>query len=112
MATAVGPGWSSFAVSCYTQEQRADDEVVACYRTTTGEPVSRHRDAARFWESVGGAGPRGTPTLSGPGVYTRGGGILNALDAASGAVGWPRSGCPWRPVDGIASRPGTTSYCR
>jgi outer membrane protein assembly factor BamB len=91
----VGPGWSSVAMGgglLYTQEQRGDFEVVAAYSVATGEPVWAHRDAVRFWESNGGAGPRATPTLHRGRLYAMGAtGILNALDARSGRLLWSRN---------------------
>ncbi len=90
----VGPGWSSFAVRgdfFFTQEQRGDDEVVSCYSVTSGDPVWRHSDETRFWESNAGAGPRGTPTIHGDLVISFGAtGILNVLAASDGTLVWSR----------------------
>jgi outer membrane protein assembly factor BamB len=91
----IGPGWASFAVKgdiLFTQEQRGDDEIVSAYRVSTGEPVWRHRDRGRLTDPMGGPGPRATPTLGVDHLYTFGStGILNALDAATGAVTWSRN---------------------
>jgi outer membrane protein assembly factor BamB len=109
----IGPGWSSFAVAgdvLYTQEQRGDEEIVSAYRVSTGEPVWMHKDAVRFYETNGGAGPRATPTIDGVRVYSLGAtGILNALDATSGRLVWSRdaaaaTGAPL-PTWGFSSSP-------
>jgi len=90
----VGPGWSSFALvgdRLCTQEQRGEDETVACYRASTGDPLWVHADRARFWEALAGAGPRATPTYHEGRLYTFGAtGMLNCLDAGTGDVRWSR----------------------
>jgi hypothetical protein len=91
----VGPGWSSVTVvdgRLFTQEQHGDQEAVVCYDAATGRELWSHEDAARFWESVAGAGPRATPTFADGRLYTFGGsGILNCLDAATGTSHWTRN---------------------
>jgi hypothetical protein len=109
----IGPGWSSFTVQgdyIYTQEQRGEFESVSAYRLSSGEPVWRHNDKTRFYESNGGAGPRGTPTLHRDRVYSLGAtGIVNSLDARTGKRLWTRNaetdtGAP-RPGWGFAGSP-------
>jgi outer membrane protein assembly factor BamB len=93
--TPVGPGCSSCAVSgsfIFTQEQRGEDEAVACYSLETGKLVWLYQYPARFWDSHAGAGPRATPAIRGDFVCTHGGtGVLNMLDARNGSLIWSRN---------------------
>ncbi len=90
----VGEAWSAFAVvgdAAVTQEQRGDEETVVRYDLRTGEQIWVHADPTRFDTTIGGVGPRATPTIVGGRVYTMGGtGILNALELADGRRVWSR----------------------
>ena len=88
----VGPGWSSFSVAgdrLFTQEQRGEEEVVVCYDAQSGQQLWVHASQSRFWETIGGAGPRATPTLDGGRLYALGAnGLLHCLDPRSGDEIW------------------------
>ncbi len=88
----LGPAWSSFAVAggfLVTQEQRGDVEAVVCYNAETGAEVWSQTIASRFFEALGGLGPRATPTIADSFVYAMGAeGWLMKLDAADGKVVW------------------------
>jgi hypothetical protein len=88
----VGPAWSSFAVAgdyLVTQEQRGENEAVVCYDATTGKQVWEASQPSRFFEALGGLGPRATPTIAQGAVYALGaeGGLMK-LDAATGTQLW------------------------
>lgn len=91
---AIGVGWSGFSVAgrrAITQEQRGENECVTCYDITSGALLWVHEDTTRFTESMGGDGPRATPTidLENKCVFALGGtGILNCLDLETGAKKW------------------------
>lgn len=90
----VGDGWSGFAVAggrAITQEQRGTEECVTCYDITRGNLLWSHADDARFDGTMGGIGPRATPTVDAAKgvVFTVGAkGLLNCLDLVTGALRW------------------------
>ncbi|MEE8366971.1 MAG: PQQ-binding-like beta-propeller repeat protein [Thermoanaerobaculia bacterium] len=90
----VGEAWSAFAIAAglaITQEQDGDDETVVAYDLGSGEVRWVHRDPVRYETTIGGIGPRATPSISGDLVYSMGAkGLLNALDLATGERAWSR----------------------
>jgi outer membrane protein assembly factor BamB len=90
-----GGGYGSFAIAnglAFTIEQRRDKEVVIAYDLATGREVWTNDWPAFFSESMGGDGPRSTPTYDDGNVYTLGAlGELRCLDAASGKLIWSRN---------------------
>ncbi len=88
----VGPAWSSFVVAgdlLFTQEQRGPKEVVVCLRADTGQEVWSQAIETRFYDPLGGPGPRATPTLAEGGLFVAGGtGAVMRLDPATGAIAW------------------------
>lgn len=91
----VGGGWASFVAAgklIYTIEQRRAQEVVAAYDAATGREVWAHKYAADFQESMGGNGPRATPTYASGKIYSMGAtGELFVLDALTGKVIWQKN---------------------
>ena len=88
----IGEGHASFVVArglAYTIEQRRDREVVAAYDVATGRERWTAGWTALFSESMGGDGPRATPTYANGILYALGAaGELRALRADTGTVVW------------------------
>ena len=65
--------------------------MAVCYELTTGNVLWTHANQVRFRESMGGDGPRSTPTIAEGRVYSEGAtGILDCLDLAAGKLIWSR----------------------
>jgi outer membrane protein assembly factor BamB len=88
----VGPAWSSFvSVNSYlfTQEQRGDEEAVVCYESESGRQVWEKKWASRFFEALGGLGPRSTPAYANESIYALGAdGVLIRLNVRDGSTVW------------------------
>lgn len=90
--TAVGPGWSSFVVSgnlLFTQEQHGEQESVVCYSADEGKEIWKQQINQRFFDPLGGPGPRATPTLANGMLFAQSAlGDLQRLDPKTGEVVW------------------------
>ncbi len=90
----VGGGYASFVISngkIFTIEQRRDHEAVAAYNLETGQELWVHSWRGEFRESMGGNGPRATPTWDQGRLYALGAtGQFWCLDASTGKILWKK----------------------
>ena len=90
-----GGGYASFVVAgplAITIEQRRDREAVVAYDFDTGHERWKLDYPALFSETLGGSGPRATPTIHDGAVYSLGAtGVLACLDLATGRQIWKRN---------------------
>jgi len=91
----IGGGYASFAIGeghAFTIEQRRESEAITCYEVETGRELWARSYPAFFTESMGGEGPRATPTYDEGRIYSLGAtGELYCLDAATGNVLWRKN---------------------
>ncbi len=91
----IGGGYASFVVAdgtAFTIEQRRSQETVAAYNVETGRELWTNSWNAEFVESMGGDGPRTTPTWDAGRLYALGAkGELRCLDAKTGKPLWTRN---------------------
>lgn len=91
----IGGGYASFVVAngwAFTIEQRRENEAVTAYDMATGRELWAHTYPVNFSESMGGDGPRATPTFHEGRVYSMGAqGEFCCLDAATGKLLWRRN---------------------
>lgn len=91
----IGLGYASFVVAggrAFTIEQRRRQEVVAAYDARTGRELWTNSWDGEFVETMGGDGPRATPTYHDGRLYALGAlGEFRCLDAATGTVVWRRN---------------------
>jgi outer membrane protein assembly factor BamB len=88
----VGAGWSAFVVvgnRAVTMEQYGDMELITCRDLDSGDLIWSHEEQARHHETLGGIGPRATPTIHEDKVYSVGAtGIVTCLQFSDGKLLW------------------------
>ena len=88
----LGEGFSGISVvdeRVYSMFSEDDDEFVVCLNASNGEEIWRFRSGSNYIESMGGNGPRATPTIDGELLFTvTAQGKLYALNTENGEKVW------------------------
>ena len=91
----IGSGYASFVVAngrAFTVEQRRDQEVAVAYDILSGTELWTNSWQADFRETMGGPGPRATPTWDDKRLYFLGAtGVFRAIDDQTGHTFWERN---------------------
>jgi outer membrane protein assembly factor BamB len=91
----IGAGYASFVVAdgrAFTIEQRRAQEVVAAYDVEDGRELWTNGWEGEFQETMGGDGPRATPTYHEGRIYALGAlGELRILEVRTGKLIWRRN---------------------
>ena len=90
----IGAGWSAFSVVgeiAVTLEQKEEQEVLQAYELKTGKPLWSSRWDTMHATSLGGVGPRSTPTIADGMVFAQGAnGRLVAAKLETGETVWEK----------------------
>ena len=90
----LGGGFSGISVHknrLYTMYTNSFDEYLVCLDAANGKTLWKYRTDRDFKESLGGDGPRATPTIDGETVYTLGAlGALVAVNINTGKEIWKK----------------------
>lgn len=88
----LGEGFSGISVAggrLYTMFSEENDEFVVCLNASNGEEIWRFRSDSNYHDSMGGNGPRATPTIDGELLFTVSAqGKLYALNTDNGEKVW------------------------
>jgi outer membrane protein assembly factor BamB len=91
----VGGGYASFAIEngvAFTIEQRRQQEAIVAYELRSGRELWVNAWEAEFQESLGGDGPRATPSIESGLVYGLGAlGEFRCIQATDGQTVWRRN---------------------
>jgi outer membrane protein assembly factor BamB len=91
----IGGGYASFVIAegmAFTIEQRRSQEVAAAYDLETGREIWIQGWQAEFRESMGGDGPRATPTWDAGRLYVLGAqGDFMCFEAKTGKQYWSKN---------------------